>query len=90
MVATSINEQPAKVKQKMLADLVYANDNPSDAAYWVGYMLANGYNLAEVQNYAENIRKVSLEDVRAAYKSLGQISRVEGLLLPIKKEESHD
>ncbi len=79
-----------RVKQKMLADLIYANDNPSDAAYWVGYMLANGYSLAEVQNYAENIRKVSLEDVRAAYKNLGQISRVEGLLLPIKKEESHD
>ena len=38
-----------KVKKKMIADLVFANDNPEDAAYWLGSMLISGFSLSEAQ-----------------------------------------
>ena len=69
-----------KVKRKMTADLVYLNDNPEDAAYLVGSMLANGFSLTDV----ENIQKVTLEGVQKAYHHLLQASSVYGVLLPEK------
>ena len=71
-----------KVKRKMLADLVYVNDNPNDAAYWVGYMMANGFSLEDVENYADKIKNVSLDGVQKAYENLLKAPVVFGLLLP--------
>lgn len=73
-----------QIKRKILADLVYMNDNPEDAAYWIGYMLAMGFSLDDVQNYEENIRRVSLKGVKTAYAKLKNAPVVRGTLLPQK------
>ncbi len=83
-------EKLAKVKRKMTADLVFTNDNPEDAAYWVGTMMANGFTLEDAQNYEKNILAVSVEGVKNAYKEVFEkASVVHGILLP-PKENNND
>lgn len=77
-------EKLEKVKKKMVADLVFANDNPEDAAYWLGYMLINGFSLTEAQSYADKINAVTTEGVLQAAKELFLHSpEVEGELYPL-------
>lgn len=81
-------EELEKLKTKMVSDLVFANDNPEDAAYWLGTMLAYGFSLEQAQNYAENIKAVSLEEISAAAQDvLLKSSLVEGVLLPENKKK---
>lgn len=81
-------EELEKVKRKMIADLVYVNDNPEDAAYWVGYSLAVGLTLDEVENFVEGIQGVSLDGVKKAYDQLMAAPRVDGLLKPQETAEA--
>ena len=74
--------QLEKTKRKMLSNLVYVNDNPEDAAYWVGYALSVGISLSELQQYEDNIQQVTTDDVKQAYAELIQSSFVDGILLP--------
>ena len=77
-------EKLEKVKKKMAADLIFANDNPEDAAYWLGYMLINGFSLDETQNYADKIKDVTVDGVLQAAKEVFlHASEVEGELLPL-------
>lgn len=82
----------AQIKRKIMSSLVYVNDNPSLAANWIGYMLISGYSLDEVQNYAENIEAVSVEQVQQAFERLTAAPRVNGILLPPanKQEENNE
>ena len=67
----------------MLADLVYVNDNPADSANMIGYMLATGFSLDDVQNYEQNIENVSLKGVKNAYHEVFYNSaKAVGILLP--------
>lgn len=77
----------AQVKRKMTADLVYVNDNPSTAANWVGFMLAVGWSIDDVENYADNVKKVTLSEVMKAYASLKDYAKVEGWLLPQQQKD---
>ena len=79
-----INEEKiSKVKQKMLSELVYLMDNPSSLAQLVGYMAATGMKVQELNSYADNIRNVSLDDVRAAFDVLwNKAPQVTGVLQP--------
>lgn len=77
-----------QIKRKILADLVYMNDNPEDAAYWIGYMLAMGFSLDDVQNYEDNIRRVTLSGVKKAYAVLKAAPVVRGTLLPQKNDKA--
>ena len=66
-----INSEKMEVtKKKILAGLVYLRDNPEDAAMIVGSMAAVGMSLDEIENYAENIEKVSVESVLKAAENL--------------------
>lgn len=76
------SDELEKVKRKMTADLVYINDNPEDVAYWVGYALAIGFNLADVEGFVEGIKNVTLEGVQEAYRQVKSAAWVEGVLLP--------
>lgn len=84
-VEKAMNELTAakleQVKRKMTADLVYVNDNPEDAAYWIGYMLSNGFSLDEAENYEAQINNVTLNGVKSAFKQLMQTAKVYGTLL---------
>ena len=76
-------EQLETEKQKMLSGLVYIQDNPEDAAMLAGQMLALGMKLSDIEDYEENLKAVSLEDVQVAVnKMLSQSTDITGLLLP--------
>lgn len=75
----------AQIKRKMLADLVFVNDNPQTAAEWIGAMLTVGFTLDEVQKYENNIKAVTLQDVKEAYTKLKKSPRVCGVLYPEDK-----
>lgn len=82
------NKMLEKVKKKMLADLVYAKDNPADAADLLGYLLGVGFDLSEVQSYEEKIMQVTVDDVKAAYNEVFKNAAVvEGILLPEETEK---
>lgn len=79
----------AKTKQKMLADLVYLKDNPASLAQTAGFMAATGAKLDDLQNYAVNIEKVTLAQVRQAAEDLWhRAPQAVGILKP--KELSND
>ena len=52
-----------EIKQRLKINLVYLKDNPESLAQTVGWMLAVGMNLDDLQQYVEEIDKVSLSDV---------------------------
>lgn len=80
-------EKLEKLKKRLLAGLVFSNDNPEDAAYWLGSMLAYGFSLEEAQSFAENIQAVTLDDMFAAAKEvLLKSPSIEGVLLPENKK----
>lgn len=85
-VNVAIKEIDAKkveqVKKQMLAGLVYVRDNPNDAAQIVGMLAAIGMNDAEIESYEDNIKKVTLAEVKAAAKELLSASHIEGTALP--------
>lgn len=77
-----------QVKQKMVASLVYLEDNPDTLAQVVGYVAASGGNLDYVQNYAQNINAVTIDDVVKAAKYLqDEAPLVTGLLYPEGKDK---
>ena len=76
-------------KQKMLSNLVYVRDNPEDAAMLAGQLLALGMKLSDVENYEENLKAVSLEDVQnTVSEMLSQSTDITGLLLPYNVKEN--
>ena len=52
-----------EIKQRLKVNLIYLKDNPESLAQTVGWMLAVGMNLDDLQQYVEEIDKVSLSDV---------------------------
>lgn len=72
-----------KVKQKMLAGLVYLRDNPEDAAYIAGSMAVAGADLSEIEGIEQKIKSVQYADVRrAAEKLTTHAPQVTGILRP--------
>lgn len=70
-----------KIKNEMLADVVYMQENPQASARFLGAMYMNGYSLDEIMTYDEMIREVTLDDVRKAFaKVLAAKVRVAGFL----------
>lgn len=80
------NAELEKVKQKMLAGLVYLKDNPNDAANIAGSLAVIGMPLQEIEAQEEKIRAVKLADVRkAAQKLTEESAQITGILRPEKK-----
>ena len=77
-------EELHKVKNKILAGLVYLKDNPSDAAEIVGSLAAVGVPVDDIENYDKNIEAVKLQDITKAIKLLQKSNNVQGVLLPEK------
>lgn len=85
------DEKITKIKNKMLAGLIYLKDNPFDAAYIVGSLYSIGMSREDIENYADNIRKVSADDVReAAQQLLKNYAVAEGVAKPQSREKAHD
>ena len=80
-----------KIKNKMLAGLVYLKDNPFDAAYIVGSLYAIGMTKEDIENYADNIRAVTAEDIKkAAFRLLNGSAFAEGTVKPLGREGENE
>ncbi len=52
-----------EIKQRLKINLIYLKDNPESLAQTVGWMLAVGMNLDDLQQYVEEVDKITLSDV---------------------------
>jgi len=84
------DERLAQIKRKISANLVYLRDNPQTAANWIGYMLSMGFDLADVQNYEDNLLAVTLEEVLAAFDELLKASDIVAVLQSQDEEQKND
>ena len=84
---TELNvEELEKVKNKMLAGLIYLRDNPEDAAYIVGSMASVGASLEEIELQEDKIKKVRKQQVLdVANLLIDNTPQVLGILKPEKK-----
>lgn len=73
-----------RLKNKVLAGLIYLKDNPSDAAEIVGQLASVGMSVDEIENYDQNIEAVKLQDMKKAAQLLRHTLSVQGFLLPEK------
>ena len=90
-VADIDDKNIAKVKNKMLAGLVYLKDNPFDAANIVGMLYTIGMSKEDIENYADNIRAVTVEDVKnAAHKLFEKSAVTEAVVYPLSEENDHE
>ena len=71
-----------KAKRQLLAGLIYTRDNPQNAAYIAGTLARAGMSGKDIENYDQNIKSVTLQQVKQALKELLQSSFVEGIALP--------
>lgn len=79
-------EELQRAKTRLIADVVYAQDNQVSLARWYGESLATGLSVADVAAWPDRIDAVTAEDVaRVARKWLDKRRAVTGFLLP--KEE---
>lgn len=87
-LAELTEEKLKKIKNQMLSNTVYMQENPESAARFAGAMLMNGYSAQEIMLYDEAILKVSVEDVLKVWqKVMASKTRVSGYLEAEKADE---
>ncbi|WP_245434242.1 M16 family metallopeptidase [Pseudolabrys taiwanensis] len=75
-------EELDRVKTRLIADAVYAQDNQATMARWYGSALTTGGTVKDVQGWSERIRAVSAQEVQdAARKWLDKRRSVTGYLI---------
>lgn len=80
-------EELARVKRRMQAELAYARENTRTGAYVLGTALATGQTVEELEAWPERIRALTVADVNAAARYVLMARKsVTGLLLPAKKQ----
>ncbi len=74
-------EKLTQIKNQVLSDTVYLQENPESAARFAGSMLLSGYTTEEIINYDEAIKAVMLEDIKNVFEKLKQAPvKVKGYL----------
>jgi len=78
-------------KNRLIADIVYAQDNQAVLARWYGAALATGETVEAVRDWPNDIRAVTADAVREAARTwLNAKSSVTGYLVSnLKSEENH-
>lgn len=80
-----------RAKMRLMAEVVYAQDNQSTMARWYGAALSSGENVAKVMSFTERMRAVTPEAVQKAARTwLDKRRSVTGYLvkeLPGKQEK---
>lgn len=71
-----------RVKTQMLSGLAYVKDNPNDAAQIVGMLATAGMADEEIENYADNIKKVDVADVKNAFNEMIKSAQAEAVIEP--------
>ena len=70
-----------KIKKKMRAGLIYIRDNPTSAAQIAGTLALAGMSDEEIENYADNINKVTLSEVKKAAAAILKPAKVEAVAI---------
>lgn len=75
-------EELERVKTRLIADAVYAQDNQATMARWYGSALTTGATVKDVQHWPDRIRAVTAQEVQdAARKWLDKRRSVTGYLI---------
>ncbi len=81
-------EQVEKAKIRIVADIDYIRDDSFGSADIFANALGSGYEIANVEDWKDNISQVTVDDVNAAARSvLSQEDYLTAFLLPEKKTE---
>jgi zinc protease len=76
------DEELDRVKNGLIADAAYAQDNQTTLARWYGAALATGSTVEQVLGWPDRIRQVTADTVRAvARRYLDKRSSVTGYLI---------
>ena len=76
-------EELDRARASYIADFVYTSDSQSRMARHYGWRLANGMSVADVQQWPDRLKRVTVEDIRnVARKYLVDKNSVTGYLLP--------
>jgi zinc protease len=74
-----------RAKNGYVAEYIYENDNQASLARRYGWGLALGRSIAQIEGWPDEIRKVSLDDVKKAAAAYIDARRsVTGILKPLK------
>ena len=90
IIANGITEaELERAKRVYIADYVYESDNQSTLARRYGFGLVVGQTVEQIENWPNEIRKVTLADVKAAAaKYFNSKASVTGFLLPKARKEA--
>jgi len=81
-------EELTRVKTRMIADVVYDQDNQSTLARWYGTALTTGMTVESVETWPSRIRAVTAEQVRdVARRYLDKRRSVTGYLIKETRTE---
>ena len=85
VLADGITEEDVeRAKARFTARLAYAKDSPMTAARSLGASLAVGLNIDDVENYPDELAKVTVDQVKdAARRLFSDNSSATGILLPM-------
>ena len=85
-LALLTEEKLLKIKNQLLSDTVYMQENPQTAAKFVGEMLLAKYTPDEIIHYDDAIKNISVEDVLTAWQKVQtSVVRLKGYLSGEKK-----
>ena len=87
-VAQLSEDKLERVKNQVLSETIYMQENPESAARFVGAMLMDGYNADEIMNYDEVIAKVKVDEIVQVWQKVQKAKvRVSGYLEAQKENE---
>ncbi len=80
-------EELDRARNAAIADIVYMSDNQASLARTYGWALATGRTVQEVENRAERLANVTVDDIKqAAVKHIDIKRSVTGLLVPVASQ----
>lgn len=90
IIANGVTEvELERAKRVYIADYIYESDNQSTLARRYGFGLVVGQTVEQIENWPDEIRKITLDDVKAvAAKYFNSKASVTGHLLPKPRKEA--
>ncbi len=83
-----LNEKDlARIKVKLKAGMVYAKDDPNDAAYLFGSLLSVGMSVDEVEGFFDEMDGINANEVKKGLQKMVEVSSVQtAVIMPLKGE----
>lgn len=82
-------DEVRRAKRRLLAGAIYARDSLRRGAVVIGTALTTGRTIADVEDWPERVRAVTLAEVNEAARAVFDLSKsVTGILLPAPKSQA--